>query len=72
MTDSGNPNVMVTSDVVTVTVNASPTVSITPDGPLTLTVGQVQAFTATASGGTGTLSYQWYLDDTEVGTNSAS
>ena len=73
MTDSGNPNVMVTSNAVTVTVNAAPTVSIAPVGPVTLDVGQSQTFTATASGGTGTLSYQWYLDGTVVsGADSAS
>ena len=55
-----------------VTVAASPTVSIAPVGPLTLDVGQVQMFTATASGGSGSLSYQWYLDGAAVGTNSAS
>ena len=60
------------SNAATVTVNASPTVSIAPAGPLTMDVGQVQAFTATPSGGTGTLSYQWYLDGSAVGTNSAS
>jgi len=60
------------STAATVTVAASPTVSIAPAGPLTLTVGQVQAFTATTSGGSGTLSYQWYLDGTAVGTNSSS
>ena len=36
--------------------------SVAPAGPLTLTVGQTQTFTATVSGGTGTKSYQWYLD----------
>jgi outer membrane protein assembly factor BamB len=55
-----------------VTVAASPTVSIAPVGPLTLTVGQVQAFTATPSGGSGTINYQWYLDGAAVGSNSAS
>ena len=60
------------SNATSVTVDAAPTVTIAPVGPLTLTVGEVQAFTATASGGSGTLSYQWYLDGTAVGTNSAS
>jgi hypothetical protein len=66
VTDSGNPAEVVTSNVVTVTVNAVPTVSIAPVGPVTLGVGQSQMFTATASGGTGTLSYQWYLDGSAV------
>ena len=63
---------VVTSSAATVTVNASPTVSIAPVGPLTLTAGQVQAFTATPSGGSGTINYQWYLDGSAVGSNSAS
>jgi hypothetical protein len=60
------------STAATVTVSASPTVSITPTGPVTMDAGQVQTFTATASGGSGTLSYQWYLDSTAVGPNSVS
>jgi len=35
-------------------------------------VGQSETFTATPSGGTGTLSYQWYLDGVAVGTNNVS
>ena len=34
--------------------------------------GQTQVFTATAIGGSGILSYQWYLDGVVVGSNSAS
>ena len=61
------------SSVASVTVSASPTVSIAPVGPLTLDVGQVQTFTATPSGGTGTLSYQWYLNGSAIsGATSAS
>ena len=47
------------------------TVSIAPAGPVTLDVGQSQLFTATASGGSGSLSYQWYLDDVAVGTGAS-
>ena len=73
VTDSAStPVTSPASNAVSITVAASPTVSITPVGPLTLTVGQVQVFTATPSGGTVPLSYQWYLDGTAVGTNSAS
>jgi len=60
------------STAATVTVSASPTVSIAPVGPLTMDVGQVQTFTATPSGGSGPISYQWYLDGTAIGSDSAS
>ncbi|MGD0204416.1 MAG: PKD domain-containing protein [Candidatus Bathyarchaeia archaeon] len=60
------------SSAASVTVAASPTVSVAPIGPLTMDAGQVQAFTATASGGSGTINYQWYLDSSAVGSNSAS
>ena len=52
---------------------AAPTVSVSPVDPvLILDVGQVKVFTATASGGSGSIHYQWYLDGSAVGTNSAS
>ena len=51
---------------------ASPTVTIAPVGPVIMDVGQVKVFTATSSGGSGSLSYQWYLDGSAVGSNSAS
>ena len=60
------------SNAATITVNASPTVSIAPFGPLSLPEGQVQLFKATVSGGSGTINYQWYLDGSAVGTDSAS
>ena len=44
-----------------VTVAASPTVSVAPVGPFTMDVGQSQLFTATLSGGSGTIHYQWYV-----------
>jgi len=72
VTDNASTPTMVTSRAASVTVNVAPTVSISPVGPLTLTAGKIQAFTATASGGTGTLSYHWYLDGAPVGSNSAS
>jgi YVTN family beta-propeller protein len=62
----------VTSSPTTVTVASSPTVSIAPVGPVTMDLGQIQTFSAAPSGGTGTLSYQFYLDGSEVGTSSAS
>jgi hypothetical protein len=73
VTDSAStPVTSPASNAVSITVSASPTVSIVPVGPLTLDVGQVQTFTATASGGSGTINYQWYLDGSAVGSNSAS
>ena len=56
----------VQSSAVSVTVAASPTVSVAPVGPVTLNVGQVRVFTATASGGSGSVSYQWYLGGSAV------
>ena len=50
------------STATTVTVNAAPTVTISPE-TAALDVGQSQLFNATASGGSGTYtSYQWYVD----------
>jgi hypothetical protein len=73
VTDSAStPVTSPASNAVTITVAASPTVSIAPVGPVTLDVGQVQVFTATPSGGSGSLSYQWYLDGSAVGSDSAS
>jgi outer membrane protein assembly factor BamB len=44
-------------------VASNPTVSITPAGPVSLDIGQIQTFTATATGGSGTYStYEWYVD----------
>src|SRR5208283_3800503 len=55
VTDSAGA--VVTSSATTVAVAASPTVSVAPAGPLTMDVGQVQVFTATPSGGSGTIHY---------------
>ncbi len=52
--------------------NSNPIVNISPVGPVTLGVGQVQEFTATASGGSGLIHYQWYLDGSAVGSDSSS
>ena len=59
------------SDPVSVMVNAAPTISVAPVGPVKMDVGQVQVFTATASGGSGGLSYQWYLDGSAVSGQTA-
>ena len=50
--------------------NPAPTVSVSPVGPLTMNVGQIQVFTSTASGGSGTIHYQWYVDGSAVGSDS--
>lgn len=50
-------------------VHEFPSVSITPAGPIALTTGQTQTFTAQASGGIGALSYQWFIGSTLAGTN---
>jgi lysophospholipase L1-like esterase len=41
-------------------------VSVSPAGPVSLTVGESQLFTATVSGGTQPYSYAWYLNGTLV------
>jgi len=64
--------VIAISNMVTVAVNAAPTVSVAPVGPFALDFGQSEMFTATAGSGSGTLHYQWYLGDSPVGTDSPS
>jgi YVTN family beta-propeller protein len=61
-----NVGSVVTTSAATITVAAWPSVSITPAGSITMDVGQVQVFTATHSGGSGTISYQWYLGSVAV------
>ena len=64
----------VVSGAATVTVNALPTVSITPSAPK-IDNGQTVTLTATPSGGTGTYSYKWYSNagcTTTTGATSAS
>jgi hypothetical protein len=55
-----------------VPVSASPTVSISPVGPLTINAAQIETFTATASGGSGTINYQWYLGGSAVSGGTGS
>ena len=59
------------SSAASVSVAAVPSVTVSP-ASWTLNVGQVKVFTATASGGSGSIHYQWYLDGSAVGTDSAS
>ncbi len=54
------------SPAATVTVNASPIVVITPVDPIALDVDQSLTLTAAPTGGSGTITYQWYLDGSAV------
>ena len=55
----------------TVTVNAAVSVSVAPSS-WTMDVSQSKAFTATASGGSGALSYQWYLAGSAVSSQTGA
>ena len=65
-----NTGAAVNATAASVTVNSALTVNITPVGPVTLDAGQAQTFTASASGGTGILTYQWSTNDSPVGSDS--
>jgi len=67
-----NTGSAVNSTAVSVIVNAAPTVSIAPFDAVALDVGQTQTFTANPSGGTGALTYQWYLNGSPVGSDSST
>jgi hypothetical protein len=71
VTDSASTPYTVKSNVASVTVNYVPSVAVSPS-PVALDVGQVQTFTASASGGSGALHFQWYLDGNAVGSDNAS
>jgi parallel beta-helix repeat protein len=50
---------------------SNPTVSIAPASPLSLDIGQVQTFTATATGGSGSyVIYRWFVNGTFEGSSS--
>jgi lysophospholipase L1-like esterase len=49
-----------------ITIIATLSVSVSPVGPVSLTVGGSQLFTATVSGGTLPYSYEWYLNGSLV------
>jgi hypothetical protein len=60
----------VTSSNALLTVNIATAISLNPD-PVTLCAGTTANFSVTASG-TGSLSYQWKKDGSNVGTNSST
>ncbi len=60
------------STAASVTVNAFPNVSVAPAAALKMDVGQIQMFNATVVGGSGALSYQWYLDGSAVSGQTTS
>jgi hypothetical protein len=70
VTDSNNT--IAQSDNATVTVNAAPTISIEPVGPLNMNAGDTQLFIANYSGGTFPESFQWYVNNGAVGVNDTS
>jgi hypothetical protein len=71
VTDSADTPVTVSSNEVSVTVNAIPTVTVFPQNAV-LDMGSSTNFTASVSGGSGFLRYQWFLDDVAVGDDSSS
>lgn len=61
-TDNASTPATMTSNVITVTVNTAPSVSISP-ASANLIVGQSSIFSATAAGGSGNYTaYQWYVN----------
>jgi hypothetical protein len=60
-----NVGVRVKSNVVTITVNKAPAVTVSPTS-LTMDVGQSESFNSSVTGGSGSISYQWYLDGSNV------
>jgi outer membrane protein assembly factor BamB len=72
VTDSASNPSQAASNAVSIQVSATPNVSISPDGPLTLDSGQAQEFIALSTGGSGLIHYQWFLDNAAVGSDSSS
>lgn len=64
VTDSASTPVTVTSNIITVTVNSAPSVTVSPI-TAAFNLGQSATFSATAAGGSGTYTgYQWYVNGT--------
>ena len=72
VTDSATTPFVVQSNTPSLVVSVSPTVSVSPVGPLTMDAGQTQLFTATPSGGSGAIHYQWYVGAVTVGPDSST
>ena len=58
------PNYKVQSNTATLNVNSQPTVTISPVA-VNMTVGTLQTFNSSVSGGTPPYSYQWYLNGSQ-------
>ncbi len=58
------------SNSVAVTVNANPVVTITPAGATNICENSSSLFQATATGGGGTYTYQWYRNNTALQNNA--
>ena len=73
VTDSATTPTTVASNVITVTVNTAPSVSVSP-ASAAFTVGQSSTFTANPAGGSGVYTgYQWYVNGgAQQGQNSAT
>ena len=72
VTDSASNPAQAASNPVSIQISATPNVSISPDGQLTLDSGQVQEFIALSTGGSGIIHYLWFLDNDAVGSDSSS
>jgi outer membrane protein assembly factor BamB len=71
-TDNASVAVTVQSDPASMTVNAAPSVTISPT-PVVINVGLSQTFSSAISGGTSPFFYQWYLNGNPVsGATSAT
>lgn len=70
-TDTATSPNTVPSKLVTVTVNKAPSVAVIPELAI-VNEGSPLTFTALVSGGAGSITYEWFMDNTKVGENSTS
>jgi len=68
ITPSGCSNPIITKVIASVTVNPSPVIGTQPTGATVCVGGSSPSLSATASGGVGTLTYQWQSSTTSGGT----